>query len=257
MFDVVHDLKQKDLEEHKRKIEKNKLEERIIEPEPEKDKKKEDAVYNFKHLSGVRDVKVLNLGKKEDLAKILVPTKSMKIEPRETAPILTSDIQSLVVKTTPCRFYAFDDQSSPQAHQPSSIELHIKEDEDLTTKEQESTDGIQSNQELPVTKSDKSSQAMLVQPLTLSSINSNLKVKSESQGLNVPKLNFDKEEKISKSSSPLSNETGTKTTPSFSLKQSASSPGFSNFAREVAVTENSKVIAYIQGVPEKCSSSLQ
>ena len=67
LFDVVHDLKQKDLEEHKRKIEQNKRDEVSVEPEPEKDKKKEDSVYNFKHLSGIRDVRVLNLGKQDDL----------------------------------------------------------------------------------------------------------------------------------------------------------------------------------------------
>ena len=78
IFDLVHDLKQKDLDEHKKKINQkyiNDTKATPLEPEPEKKEK----VYNFKHLSGVKGVRAMNLGNPEDLAKVLVPTKSMKV----------------------------------------------------------------------------------------------------------------------------------------------------------------------------------
>ena len=85
IFDLVHDLKQKDLDEHKRKIaieqqQQNSREDihsSHLEPEKEKEKK----MFNFKYLTGISSssVRVLNLGKPEDLEKVLVPTKSMKV----------------------------------------------------------------------------------------------------------------------------------------------------------------------------------
>ena len=109
IFDLVHDLKQKDLDEHKKKIDQQNLNEdknTAVKPEPEPEKKEKE--YNFKFLSGVKGVTVLNLGNPEDLAKVIVPTKSMKIELSNIPLRITRDIQSLVVKTTPIRIYGLD-----------------------------------------------------------------------------------------------------------------------------------------------------
>ena len=69
LFDLVHDLKQKDLEEHKLKLEQAQSRDlEKVEPEPTLPEP-EERKFNFKHLSGVGPVQVLNLSKKEDLEK--------------------------------------------------------------------------------------------------------------------------------------------------------------------------------------------
>ena len=44
---------------------------------------------------------------------LVVPTKRIKIQPVEEAPRLTRDIQSLVIKTFPCRIYAPTSEQPP------------------------------------------------------------------------------------------------------------------------------------------------
>ena len=110
LFELVHDLKHKDLEEHKNKIEQAQLKEQT-DPEPEPSKLKEERTFSFKHLSGVGEVRVLNLGNPDDLQKVLVPTQTMKIDPVDTPPTKTTDIASLIVKTTPVRIYGYQDNS--------------------------------------------------------------------------------------------------------------------------------------------------
>ena len=130
IFDLVHDLKQKDLDEHKKKIDQQNLTENkntALKPEPEPEKKEKE--YNFKYLSGVKGVRVLNLGNPEDLAKVIVPTKSMKIEPSNIPLRTTRDIQSLVVKTTPIRIYGLDPPPEAQICQEKK-EDHIYPDVD-------------------------------------------------------------------------------------------------------------------------------
>lgn len=123
IFDLVHDLKQKDLDEHKKKIDQQNINENkntAVKTEPEPEKKEKE--YNFKYLSGVKGVTVLNLGNPEDLAKVIVPTKSMKIEPSTIPLRMTRDIQSLVVKTTPIRIYGLDPPLEAEMCQDENVD---------------------------------------------------------------------------------------------------------------------------------------
>ena len=108
-------------EEHKKKIDQQNVnddKDTAFKPEPEQEKKE----YNFKFLSGVKGVTVLNLGNPEDLAKVIVPTKSMKIEPSNIPLRMTRDIQSLVVKTTPIRIYGLDPPLEAEMCQEKNVD---------------------------------------------------------------------------------------------------------------------------------------
>ena len=193
IFDLVHDLKQKDLDEHKKKIDQQNLNEnksKVIEPEPEKKEKE----YNFKYLSGVKGVRSLNLGNPEDLAKVIVPTKSMKIEPSNIPPRTTKDIMSLVVKTTPIRIYGLDPPIQP----------------DLC-KETDMCENPQPDVDKRIEDSDKTEQFTKIK----------ISNSTEKSKMSVPDT--------IKTTCPK--EPPKRSTP-FSLKPSASSPGFTNIPKE-------------------------
>ena len=203
IFDLVHDLKQKDLDEHKKKIDQQNLNEsKKLEPEPEKKEKE----YNFKYLSGVKGVRALNLGNPEDLAKVIVPTKSMKIEPSNVPPRATKDIMSLVVKTTPIRIYGLDPPIQPDLCKEKELCDNPRPDVDNRKEDSEKREQL--------TKSRSSEQSK--------SKVSNSQEKSKISVPDTRRTACHKEPpKIdSKRSTP------------FSLKPSASSPGFTSIPKE-------------------------
>ena len=113
VFDLVLDLRQQDLDQYK--LYKSKKEEAELEPEPEPEKSPEEPRYRFKHPCGVNEVTVSNLGKQSDLEKVILPTKTLKIEETSEPIRQTRDIVPLIVKTT-----RLDTES---------VTLHIEEDD--------------------------------------------------------------------------------------------------------------------------------
>ena len=111
VFDLVLDLRQQDLDQYK--LYKSKKEEAEVEPEPEKSP--EEPRYRFKHPCGVNEVTVSNLGKQSDLEKVILPTKTLKIEETSEPLRQTRDIVPLIVKTTRL--------------DTDSVTLHIEEDD--------------------------------------------------------------------------------------------------------------------------------
>ena len=96
VFDLVLDLRQQDLDQYKTKL----REERREEPE----KVVEETKYRrFKHPVGVSEAEVSNLGDQADLDKIILPTRTLKIEETSEPARHTRDLGPLIVKTTPTR----------------------------------------------------------------------------------------------------------------------------------------------------------
>ena len=210
IFDLVHDLKQKDLDEHKKKIDQQILSENkstIIKPEPEPEKKEKE--YNFKYLSGVRGVRALNLGNPEDLAKVIVPTKSMKIEPSIMPLRTTKDIMSLVVKTTPIRIYGLD---PPPPIQP---ELCKETFENLPLDTNKMVEDSEKPEQLTNSHSADAEQSK-----------SKLSNSTEKSKISVPDTN------IRTTCQKEPHKIDSKRSTPFSLKPSASSPGFTNIPKE-------------------------
>ena len=96
VFDLVLDLRQQDLDQYKTKL----MGERRGEPE----KVLEDSKYRrFKHPVGVSEAEVSNLGDQADLDKVILPTRTLKIEETSEPARATRDLGPLIVKTTPTR----------------------------------------------------------------------------------------------------------------------------------------------------------
>ena len=111
VFDLVLDLRQQDLDQYKTKL----REERREEPE----KVVEETKYRrFKHPVGVSEAEVSNLGDQADLDKIILPTRTLKIEETSEPARPTRDLGPLIVKTTPARLRGDN----------SAVTLHIQEE---------------------------------------------------------------------------------------------------------------------------------
>ena len=117
MFDLVLDLRQQDLQQYKTKLREERREEAVVEAEPEK-VLEETKSRRFKHPVGVAEAEVTNLGDQADLARIILPTRTLKIEETSDPPRLTSDLAPLIVKTTPARL----------GGENSAVTLHIEEE---------------------------------------------------------------------------------------------------------------------------------
>lgn len=156
VFDLVLDLRQQDLDQYK--LFKSKKEETEVEPEPEKSP--EEPRYRFKHPCGVKEVTVSNLGKQSDLEKVILPTKTLKIEETSEPVRQTRDIVPLIVKTTSSLL------------ETDSVTLHIEE-EDIT-------DGQNTKNDDPEKKTNSSES---------NSVQSNVRDISKSSPGSVSKLN--------------------------------------------------------------------
>ena len=117
VFDLVLDLRQQDLQQYKTKLRGERREEAVVEAEPEK-VLEETKYRRFKHPVGVAEAEVSNLGDQADLARIILPTRTLKIEETSEPPRLTSDLAPLIVKTTPARL----------GGENSAVTLHIEEE---------------------------------------------------------------------------------------------------------------------------------
>ena len=238
IFDLIHDLKQKDLEEHKRRIEQQKGTNNVdgklsLEPEPEK--KTNERVYNFKYLPNNQNVWKINPGNPEDLRKIVVPTNSMKINSVFAEPKLTKDIQSLIIKTTATRF----GQNQP-SHDTPHTDVNYLRDSDphierkLAVKSDSSTTKVKGLTTSQTTGF--SSETNICQDVT----EEVAEVITETIGTKtteIPKKNPQKastwltpETNMVKSTSANTVSQVTRKYSPFSLKPSASSPGFSYFS---------------------------
>jgi len=136
ILELVDELKQKDLDEYKRKINLKKQAPNGAEIEHCHDNNlhhtdfmDENINIELKNVDEVSDFNVkdtcqgalvdpnntedMETNKHFDLDALVVPTKRIKIQPVEEAPRLTRDIQSLVIKTFPCRIYAPTSEQPP------------------------------------------------------------------------------------------------------------------------------------------------
>ena len=122
VFDLVLDLRQQDLQQYKTKLRGESREEVVVEAEPEK-VLEETKYRRFKHPVGVAEAELSNLGDQSDLARIILPTRTLKIEETSEPARLTSDLSPLIVKTTPARLGG---DTSGSVNLP--VTLHIEED---------------------------------------------------------------------------------------------------------------------------------
>ena len=123
VFDLVLDLRQQDLDQYKHCKSKKEAE---PEPEPEPVKGEGESKYRFKHPCGVSEVTVSNLGRQSELDRVVLPTKTLKIEQSSEPVRQTRDIAPLIVKTTASRLERLDRVDT------DNVTLHIEED--LNTK---------------------------------------------------------------------------------------------------------------------------
>ena len=112
VFDLVLDLRQQDLDQYKTKLRGERRE------EPEKVEVEETKYRRFKHPVGVSEAEVSNLGDQADLDKVILPTRTLKIEETSEPARTTRDLGPLIVKTTPTRLRGDN----------SAVTLHIEEE---------------------------------------------------------------------------------------------------------------------------------
>ena len=117
VFDLVLDLRQQDLQQYKTKLREERREEVAVEAEPEK-VLEETKYRRFIHPVGVSEAEVSNLGDQSDLDKIILPTRTLKIEESSEPARLTRDLLPLIVKTTPIMLRG----------DTSAVTLHIEEE---------------------------------------------------------------------------------------------------------------------------------
>ena len=143
VFDLVLDLRQQDLDQYKHC--KSKKEDARAEPEPEPEpepvKGEGEPKYRFKHPCGVSEVTVSNLGRQSELDRVVLPTKTLKIEQSSEPVRQTRDIAPLIVKTTASRLERLDRVDT------DNVTLHIEED--LNTKS--------ANEKIPPSSPERSS----------------------------------------------------------------------------------------------------